>query len=310
MPDCIESLMDRRVHLIKNISNESSSFDSNYLNKIDKAYELIRSHLEQTYEPLRQFRDNLDVNVRANSLNSMNRTILAVSWCSHNNERWKKKMEDTRVFQDSFGNDSRKAYFAVFDGYGGQRAAHIAALELHHFLLHEMIKFDSSISCTCTANKASSATDHLNLSEQHKFCCRPLSSYSEIAKIHSISQHLVQQITEISEKNLHITRKEKKDVTYLPNKSSENLLYQGERLYNHRISESFKRAHQQTDLLLSLGKEESSMVRWSGCSTATIVIDCFEKPRSIKECSSEMNNLEQIGYMHIANCGKYLRDTI
>ncbi|CAD5122725.1 DgyrCDS11136 [Dimorphilus gyrociliatus] len=300
MPESVDSLMDRRLLLLKKISNGNDLIDQKLIRQIDKAYELVRSHMDQTYEPFRQVRDDVDVNVKANSLNCSNLNILAVSWCCHKNERWKEQMEDTKVFQDSFGNDPRKAYFAVFDGYGGHRAAHVAATELHHFLLHEMIKFDSSIRCTCTINKASSAYIKKDHMEDHKSHCRPISSYSEKAKLHEISQDIVQQIIESSTKKLQL-----EDINErAQNLTNKSLNDNKDDMYNSRISDCFKKAHFQTDLLLSLGKEENSKVRWSGCSTVTILVDSLDRPRPVNESSSsDINRVEQIGYMHIANCG-------
>jgi len=61
-------------------------------------------------------------------------------------------MEDTKVYQDCFGNSKGKAFLGVYDGYSGKYAAAVAANELHYLLLNEMAKFDTSLSCCCTFN--------------------------------------------------------------------------------------------------------------------------------------------------------------
>lgn len=61
-------------------------------------------------------------------------------------------MEDTKVYQDHFGNDKRKAFLALYDGYSGKYASAVAANELHYLLLTEMAKFDPKIQCQCTFN--------------------------------------------------------------------------------------------------------------------------------------------------------------
>lgn len=66
--------------------------------------------------------------------------------------RWKSYMEDTKVFQDSFGEDKNKCYFGLFDGYHGRFAADMAAAELHHLLLNEMAKFDPKTKSTTATN--------------------------------------------------------------------------------------------------------------------------------------------------------------
>lgn len=61
-------------------------------------------------------------------------------------------MEDTKVFQDNYGEDKNKCYFGLFDGYHGRFAADMAAAELHHLLLNEMAKFDPKTKSTTVTN--------------------------------------------------------------------------------------------------------------------------------------------------------------
>ena len=56
--------------------------------------------------------------------------------------RWKNTNEDRSVFQDQYGGDPKKSFFAVYDGHHGHFAADIAATEFHNALLMEMQKFD------------------------------------------------------------------------------------------------------------------------------------------------------------------------
>lgn len=54
-------------------------------------------------------------------------------------------MEDTKTYQDCFGEDPNKCYLGLFDGYHGRFSAEVAASMLHRLLLNELAKFDESV---------------------------------------------------------------------------------------------------------------------------------------------------------------------
>ncbi|CAH1789884.1 unnamed protein product [Owenia fusiformis] len=92
--------------------------------------------------------------------------------------------------------------------------------------------------------------------------------------------------------------------------------------FSERVSNAFKTAYKATDLLLSYGKDESSRVRWSGCSGLTCIIQntrdpadidgLFEQDEDVHSTIEENEKEEtprkpkppvQLGLIHLANAG-------
>lgn len=120
--------------------------------RIDDAYERLKQELEDTFESCRKIDEKINFTVEGLDYSCGVEFVSAVSQCSNQNNRWKSVMEDSKVYQDFFGNSQAKAFLALYDGYNGQYASAVAANELHYLLLNEMAKFDPNISCQCTYN--------------------------------------------------------------------------------------------------------------------------------------------------------------
>lgn len=108
--------------------------------------------MEDTFESCRKIEENINFRVESFDLTCSVDFALAVGHCSDQNSRWKSLMEDTKVYQDHFGNDKNKAFVALYDGHNGKYASSVAANELHYLLLTEIAKFDPKIKCQCTFN--------------------------------------------------------------------------------------------------------------------------------------------------------------
>ena len=126
--------------------------DIKHIKLIDEAYELLKQEMEDTYESCRKIEENINFKVDSYDLNCSVDFVAAVGHCSDQNARWKSLMEDTKVYQDHFGNNKTKAFLALYDGDSGKYASAVAANELHYLLLSEMAKFDPKIQCQCTFN--------------------------------------------------------------------------------------------------------------------------------------------------------------
>ena len=155
------ALMQRRNIVIKKMKAEitpENPLRPNDIKKIDDAFEILKNDLEDSYEEMKQVHEKIDWDVRGVSLNCSPACAYAVGMCSSENNRWKSRMEDCKVYQDYFGEDRNKCYLAVFDGHHGEFAAERSANEMHHLLLHEMAKFDSKTKSTTARNFAESLT--------------------------------------------------------------------------------------------------------------------------------------------------------
>lgn len=50
---------------------------------------------------------------------------------SDQNSRWRKKMEDTHILIDKFGDSKDQGYFAIYDGHGGTMVSELLTTTLH-----------------------------------------------------------------------------------------------------------------------------------------------------------------------------------
>ena len=278
-PQSTEGLLKRRRAILRKMKQETSSenpLDPSELNKVNEAYEFLKSDLEDTFEAFRQIRENTVVDVKGVALNCSAACALAVGICSDANQRWKSQMEDTRVFQDYFGNDSHKCYFGIYDGHHGRFAAEIAANELHHGLLMEMEKFDPKTKCTCTFNMA----DSYDIS-QYEIHSRPGTASTACGQIHEASSNIIQQIISTCEEKIASMENQHNKEAEREVSSSRSKKDKSKKVkdpFAAKMGEAFRKAHKYTDLLLSWGKDEQSRVRWSGTSTLACVIQNKHKP--------------------------------
>ena len=289
-PDSVDTLKQRRATLLKKLRTKvrvDDTINPSQLQRLNEAYEFLKADLEDTFDGYRRVIENTDTDVQGLALNCSPACAPAVSICSHGNERWKGAMEDTRVFQDYFGNDPSKCFFGLYDGHNGRFTAEVAANELHHYLLMEMEKFDPRTKCTCTFNMA----EHYDLSEYNfeEVHSRPTSSYTERGIIHEESTNVIQQIirtcedrlssvdqqsTTTTEKTSDDSSESHKPISEKQEAPSTIGKSEGKKKnpFAEKMGKAFKKAHKSTDILLSYGKDEMSRVRWSGCSTLACVI--------------------------------------
>jgi hypothetical protein len=159
------------------------------MKRIDDAYEVLKADLEDTYVEFRRLQEEPCLDVRTSALSCSAGCVYAVGMCSEPNDRWKNAMEDTRVFQDCFGNDPQKCFFGIYDGHHGRFAADVAANHLHHWLLREMAAFDPTTTCTCAVNMA----DSYDISE-YDILSKPPSQPTSPGVLHQTSSNIIQQV--------------------------------------------------------------------------------------------------------------------
>ena len=285
LPTAVDALVKRRQALLKRLKSKKDGpecpIDSTQLKRINSAFDVLKSYIENTYDEYRRSSYMANTEVQGLALTCSTRCAYAVGICSTGNERWKNKMEDTRVFQDCFGNDPRKCFLAIYDGYHGGFAAEVAANVLHNQILVEMEKFDPRTKCTCTFNMADiNDISQYEIPEEYS---RPASVLTERGHIHEASRNAIQQIIQTCEERIALLREstheagdveennsssEKQKLKKRPGKSEKNPFD----LFAGRMSDAAVKAHRYTDRILSYGKDEMSRVRWSGCSTLTCVI--------------------------------------
>ncbi|XP_067687569.1 protein phosphatase 2C-like domain-containing protein 1 [Haliotis asinina] len=308
LPDNSEALLKRRNAILRRLKNEATEknpIDPKAIKVINDAYERLKSDIEDTYDMCRQIRQNINTNVNGVSLNCSPSCTLAVGLCSSQNERWKSVMEDTRVFQDYFGDDRDKCYLALFDGHHGRFAAEVAASELHRLLLNEMAKFDPKTKST-TAHNLADVTDI----SHYKFD-RPDTKDSERVLLHQESMDIIQQIIALCEDKYDLLMKDKEQNSEGDEETKRKKSSKPKHPLSPKISSAFKKAYHLLDILLSYGKDECSKVRWSGCSALTAIVQATEPGDSFKESENSPQKDEggngdtamQLGLVHLANAG-------
>ncbi|XP_052080893.1 protein phosphatase 2C-like domain-containing protein 1 isoform X4 [Mytilus californianus] len=295
-PQNIEMLLKRRNVILRKMKQTAASLGNHIepreIQKINEAYEYLKTDIDGTLAQLQQMREDLDVHVNGSSLNCSPDCVYAVGFCSHGNNRWKNQMEDTKVYQDSFGEDNDKCFMAVYDGYHGRFASDVAASELHHMLLNEMKKFDPKT----TSTKATNMADNMEDISNYKFD-RPTTKESEREVLYEGSMNIVDQIIKLCEskyddmmtprsgrssKALESERSKEQLIPIEEEKSDYEKSLREEKTPRNKkqakppmsikMEEAFKKSYQLLDILLSYGKDECSRVRWSGCSATTLIL--------------------------------------
>ncbi|XP_019618247.1 PREDICTED: protein phosphatase 2C-like domain-containing protein 1 isoform X1 [Branchiostoma belcheri] len=240
-PNSLEELIERRKRLLKRLTSEATPekpIPQDKLRKINDAYELLKSDLEGTYEVFRQVREDIQVDIEGIALNCSAQCARAVGICADANPRWRTSMEDFGVFQNHFGEDPNKTFFALYDGHHGPFAAEVASDELHRYLIEEVAKFDSDVVYD-RPEDLQHPEDYLNLKDKDET---------------AVTYRSVNQDGETA-------RSTKAGEATVPGDP-----------YTEDIATAFRRAHQQTDWVLTRGRDEQSRVRWSGCSTLTCLV--------------------------------------
>ncbi|XP_078323765.1 protein phosphatase 2C-like domain-containing protein 1 isoform X2 [Crassostrea virginica] len=272
-PTSIDGLRKRRQIILRKIREEKETQKQLHaIQELNDAYEYLKAEVQGTFELERQNREEINTDVRGVAVNCSPPCVFAVGYCSSQNQRWKSYMEDTKVFQDNYGEDKNKCYFGLFDGYHGRFAADMAAAELHHLLLNEMAKFDPKTKSTTVTN----ILDNTDV-EQYVFE-RPDTRESERVTLHEKSVDIVQQIINMCEDKYEelITPRRSKSAKQ-DDEQKENKKKKQKAPFTIKMESALAKSYYLTDILLSYGKDERSKVRWSGCSAVTVVIQSGEK---------------------------------
>ncbi|KAH3753995.1 protein phosphatase 2C-like domain-containing protein 1 [Dreissena polymorpha] len=309
-------LLKRRnfvLRKLKSAATKDKPVNPQQIEEINNAYEYLKSILEGNFEELKQVREDVNAGVGGVALNCSPDCVHAVGIAASANERWKSYMEDTRTFQDCFGEDRHKCFFGVYDGYHGRFAAEVAASELHKLLLSEMIKFDPRTKSVIGSNVMG------NGDISHYKFERPDTAQSERAVLYDESVSIIQNIINICESKYNelIKRmdsepenKDKNEDGAEETKKSRKPKSQ----FELQMEGAFSRAYYYLDILLSYGKDENSKIRWSGCSATTCVIqdltgeEMEEEKHSDNESvasgmSGRLDPPKTVGRVHIANAG-------
>jgi hypothetical protein len=327
-PQTIEMLLKRRNAILRKMKQNSkivgNQIEPREIQKVNEAYEYLKSDIDGTLEQLHQMKGEIDVNVNGISLNCSPDCVYAVGFCSSANDRWKNHMEDTKVYQDAFGEDENKCYMAVFDGHHGRFAADVSASELHHMLLSEMKKFDPKTVSTLALNMVESHEDITKYQFE-----RPTTKESEREVLYEGSMNIVDQIVKLCETKyddmmtprsgrsskalesdrspddqLAMIEEEKSDLEKTPDiEKTPRKKKEPKPPMSLKMEEAFKKSFQLIDILLSYGKDECSRVRWSGCSATTLVLQGMDPDKvdrdwvisSVKEEDEENDGRNTVG---------------
>lgn len=326
-PNTAEALLKRRnavLRKLKSSATQDNPVKPEEIERVNEAYEYLKSIIDGTFEELRQVREDVDANVEGVALNCSPDCVYAVGIAASGNERWKSQMEDARAFQDCLGEDKNKCYVGLFDGYHGRFAAEVAAGELHKILLHEMMKFDPRTKSVVTSNLAMIT----NLSK-YKFE-RPNTSQSERVILYDESVDIIQNIINICESKYEdlikeengISEKIATDRSKKDTDRSDKSKKKEKSPFALKMEKAFSKCYYLLDILLSYGKDEHSKIRWSGCSAVTAVIQGIKEEvdenygkvfgelgeKEEKENGSVCSDFEppkDIGMIYLANAGRY-----
>ncbi|XP_052815844.1 protein phosphatase 2C-like domain-containing protein 1 [Mya arenaria] len=315
-PKNSDLLLKRRnfvMRKIKSAATKDKPVTPQQIQEINDAYEYLKSLLDGNFEEMRQVREDVNAGVGGVALNCSPDCVHAVGIAASANERWKSYMEDTRIFQDCFGEDKHKCFLGLYDGYHGRFAAEMAASELHKLLLSEMIKFDPRTKSVMGSN----VLGEPDISH-YKFE-RPDTKQSERAVLYDESVSIIQNIINICESKYNEMIKRLDSDPENLDKLKEEPSNEGKKKkrqktpFEQKMENSFARAYYYLDILLSYGKDENSRIRWSGCSAATCVIqdlteeEALETDResvvSERAATGQLDPPKTVGKIHIANAG-------
>lgn len=159
LPDNLKQLNERRIRLIRlyekmNIENATIDFKTHKANewsekiqKINQAYELVKSYVQDTFELYRRIKRKIKTNGRADSRFPFKDFYsIIIGTCLNKNEAYvHHELRVGQVLIESFGGNSNKLYMGLFDGHEGNGALIMCMSQLHLALLKNLSKYDSSI---------------------------------------------------------------------------------------------------------------------------------------------------------------------
>nr|XP_046157399.1 protein phosphatase 2C-like domain-containing protein 1 [Oncorhynchus gorbuscha] len=196
--------------------------------------------------------------------------IRAVAVCEEKNSTWKKNMEDVTIFHEGYGGKEGTSFFGVFDGFHGQISAVTASREMPVLVLEQLSKQDPLLSLEKDQVKLLSRFEALFQKDYN----RPYPGQAQNIGL-GLGPEQLENLTNIEQVNL-----------------------------------AFTTAFWKMDRVLGLGKNETSKIRWSGCTALLCLIDSGQPSSDGKEqgTGQESNTPTpsqelQGGRILIANCG-------
>ena len=250
-PESVEMLIRRRRGILRKLKSQTDAnkpLSHKQLQKLNDAFEFLKADLEDTYETFRQIRENVNTDVSGVALSCSTECAYAVGICSDGNERWKNAMEDTRVFQDYFGDDHGKCFFSIYDGHNGRFASEVAANELHRVLLKEMAKFDPRTKSTSAINMV----DEYDLS-LYDFV-RPSTKESERALLSDESNKIMKEIINNCEEKIEILEENDAGMDELKKGKKKKKHKKSKDPFTMNMSQAFVKAHKYTDYVCRMVK--------------------------------------------------------
>eukprot|EP00063_Salmo_salar_P081357 XP_014056192.1 PREDICTED: protein phosphatase 2C-like domain-containing protein 1 isoform X2 [Salmo salar] len=199
-----------------------------------------------------------------------NPLIRAVAVCEERNSTWKKNMEDVTVFHEGYGGKEGASFFGVFDGFHGQISAVTASREMPVLVLEQLSKQDPLLSLEKDQVKLLSRFEALFQKDYN----RPYPGQAQNIEL-GLGPEQLENLTKVEQVNL-----------------------------------AFTTAFWKMDRVLGLGKNETSKIRWSGCTALLCLIDSGLPSSDGKEQGTGQENNTptpsqelQGGRILIANCG-------
>ncbi|XP_064803392.1 protein phosphatase 2C-like domain-containing protein 1 [Oncorhynchus masou masou] len=196
--------------------------------------------------------------------------IRAVAVCEEKNSTWKKNMEDVTIFHEGYGGKEGTSFFGVFDGFHGQISAVTASREMPVLVLEQLSKQDPLLSLEKDQVKLLSRFEALFQKDYN----RPYPGQAQNIGL-GLGPEQLENLTNVEQVNL-----------------------------------AFTTAFWKMDRVLGLGKNETSKIRWSGCTALLCLIDSGLPSSDRKEqgTGQESNTPTpsqelQGGRILIANCG-------
>ncbi|XP_031657811.1 protein phosphatase 2C-like domain-containing protein 1 [Oncorhynchus kisutch] len=159
--------------------------------------------------------------------------IRAVAACEEEKLHMENNMEDVTVFHEGYGGKEGTSFFRVFDGFHGQISAVTAAREMLVLVLEQLSKQDPLLSLAKDQVKLLSRFEALF----QEYYNRPYAGQAQNIAL-GLGTKQLENLTNVEQVNL-----------------------------------AFTTAFWKMDWVLGLGKDETSKIRWSGCTALLCLID-------------------------------------
>ncbi|KAK1173098.1 protein phosphatase 2C-like domain-containing protein 1 isoform X1 [Acipenser oxyrinchus oxyrinchus] len=247
----------------------SNTYTENKVQKINRAYEIIKSVLGRAFPPNHADCQYYIAEHVVNTRKVSHPLIRAVSTCEEKNAAWKPQMEDVSVLIDQYGGKTGTCFIGLFDGFHGKFASQVTSKELPILVLEQLSKCPSSTySVTSEDLKMLAGFDTL-----FQEMCEDNNTGSALPVLFSVEDNVCDP---------------------------------------ERVHRAFAKAFWKMDRLLGLGRDETSRIRWSGCTALICLIESTAKARKSEAEMAENGNTIGIptnqqgrvtGMIHIANAG-------